>query len=257
VEIRRFYDDLAPYYDLIFEDWDASMARQGDAITSLIESELGAPAGSLGAHRVLDAACGIGTQALALAARGFQVTGRDLAPAAVARLEREALARHLIIDAGVADMRSLATTVAAPFDAVIAFDNSIPHLLTDGEILSALDELKQVLRPGGVCLCSVRDYDLVERGGPSTHPYGERVRGSQTFRLRQEWIWEDPLHYQLTLVVERCHASGSSSVLRTTARYYAIPVARLLDLMSEAGLVDCRRLDGVFYQPVLVGRHPQ
>jgi SAM-dependent methyltransferase len=257
VETQRFYDDLAPYYDLIFEDWDASMARQGDAITSLIESELGVPAGSPGALRVLDAACGIGTQALALAARGFQVTGRDLAPAAVARLEREARSRHLIIDAGVADMRALTAAVTAPFDAVIAFDNSIPHLLTDGDILRALGELKRVLRPGGVCLCSVRDYDLVEHGDSSTHPYGERVRGGQTFRLRQEWTWEDPLHYQVTLVVERCHASGSSSLLRTTARYYAIPVARLLDLMSEAGLVDCRRLDGVFYQPVLVGRHPQ
>lgn len=255
METRRFYDDLAPYYDLIFEDWDASMARQGDAITSLIESELGAPAGSPGAHRVLDAACGIGTQALA--ARGFQVSGRDLAPAAVARLEREAQSRHLIIDAGVADMRSLAATVTAPFDAVIAVDNSIPHLLTDGDILSALGELKRVLRPGGVCLCSVRDYDLVEHGGPSIHPYGERVRGSQTFRLRQEWTWEDPLHYQVTMVVERCDASGSSSVVQTTARYYAVPVARLLDLMSEAGLVDCRRLDGIFYQPVLVGRHPK
>ena len=38
---KQFYDDLASYYHLIFEDWEASMARQGDALTSLIRSELG------------------------------------------------------------------------------------------------------------------------------------------------------------------------------------------------------------------------
>ena len=41
IETKQFYDDLAFYYHLIFEDWDASMARQGDALTSLIGSELG------------------------------------------------------------------------------------------------------------------------------------------------------------------------------------------------------------------------
>jgi 2-polyprenyl-3-methyl-5-hydroxy-6-metoxy-1,4-benzoquinol methylase len=64
VETKQFYDDLASYYHLIFEDWDASMARQGDALTSLIGSELGQlPAGDV---RVLDVACGIGTQSLPL-----------------------------------------------------------------------------------------------------------------------------------------------------------------------------------------------
>jgi SAM-dependent methyltransferase len=257
MDTQRFYDDLAPYYDLIFEDWDASMSRQGKAITALIEQELGTPAGSADARRVLDAACGIGTQALALAARGFEVTGRDLAPGAVARLGREAAARHLNVDAGVADMRTLAATVVAPFDAVIAFDNSIPHLLSDRDILHALSEFRRVLRPGGVCLCSVRDYDLVEHGVASTHPYGNRVRGNESFRLWQEWTWEDPMHYRVTLVVERRDATGSASVFRTTAHYYAVPVARLLELMVAAGFVDCRRLDGAFYQPVLVGRNPR
>ena len=106
MNVQQFYDDLAAYYDLIFEDWDASMARQGTAITQLLETELGA-SGAPGAARLLDAACGIGTQALPLAARGFRVTGRDLSPGAVARLGREAAARQLRVDAGIADMRSI------------------------------------------------------------------------------------------------------------------------------------------------------
>lgn len=81
------------------------MARQGDALVGLIEAEL-AQSPPLDA-RILDAACGIGTQTLALAARGFRLVARDLSPAAVARLQREANARRLLVEAAVADMRQV------------------------------------------------------------------------------------------------------------------------------------------------------
>lgn len=254
MQVQKFYDDLAPYYDLIFENWDASMARQGTAITQLLERELGPSAGFPASARLLDAACGIGTQTLPLAAQGFRVTGRDVSPAAVARLGREAEARQLTVDVGIADMRSIAASVAGSFDAVLAFDNSIPHLLTDTDILTAFREFSAVLRSDGVCLCSVRDYDQLERGVPATYPYGKRTRGTDKFMLRQEWTWNDPMHYDVAFIIERESPLGPTTVLRAETRYYAVSVARLLALMHQAGFVDCRRLDGVIYQPVLVGR---
>jgi glycine/sarcosine N-methyltransferase len=128
VETKQFYDDLASYYHLIFDNWDATMARQGDALVGLIREELESsqPLG----RRILDAACGIGTQTLPLAARGFRLVARDVSPAAVARLQREADARKLVIDA-VADMRQVRSSVSGSFDVVLAFDNSVSHLLTD------------------------------------------------------------------------------------------------------------------------------
>ncbi len=41
VTIATFYDDLAPWYHAIFEDWDKSMARQGFSLNHLITSEWG------------------------------------------------------------------------------------------------------------------------------------------------------------------------------------------------------------------------
>ena len=35
--VRAFYDDLSDWYHLIYADWDASVARQGAALTSLIQ----------------------------------------------------------------------------------------------------------------------------------------------------------------------------------------------------------------------------
>jgi len=51
---EAFYDALAENYHLIFADWEASIARQADVLAGLLG----------GARTVLDAACGIGTQAL-------------------------------------------------------------------------------------------------------------------------------------------------------------------------------------------------
>ena len=82
-----FYDGLAPFYHLIYPDWEHSVERQGAALDAVI-AELH-PA----AERVLDVACGIGTQALGLAGRGYRVAAADLSAAAVERAAREAAAR--------------------------------------------------------------------------------------------------------------------------------------------------------------------
>src|SRR5262245_19535914 len=62
------YDRLAPLYHLIFPDWDASIERQADQLAGIIHERWG-----IGARSVLDVSCGIGTQAIGLARRGFQV----------------------------------------------------------------------------------------------------------------------------------------------------------------------------------------
>lgn len=85
---RAFYDELADRYDLLYADWRASTARQGRALDALLTAGLGP-----GPHRVLDSACGIGTQALGLAALGHRVTGTDLSPGSVARAARRGTGR--------------------------------------------------------------------------------------------------------------------------------------------------------------------
>jgi glycine/sarcosine N-methyltransferase len=80
LEVGNFYDALAPWYHVVYQDWEATIGRQGRALSSLLASEWGSPP-----HRVLDAAVGIGTQALGLVAQGFRVTGSDISLAAVQR----------------------------------------------------------------------------------------------------------------------------------------------------------------------------
>jgi hypothetical protein len=38
------------------------------------------------------------------------------------------------------------------------------------------------------------------------------------------------------------------------SQYYAVGTDRLMELMRQAGFVQVERIDGRFYQPVLLGR---
>ena len=124
-----FYDKLAPFYHLIFENWQSSIARQATALDSIIRSAVGPYA-----HSVLDVACGIGTQAIGLAARGYRVTASDISAGAVQRARLESNQRNLTIEFSVADMRAAYSHHKQTFDIVLCADNSLPHLLTDQEI---------------------------------------------------------------------------------------------------------------------------
>src|ERR687890_383486 len=152
--VREFYDELAESYHLILADWQESMRRQAMALDRLIQEQLGP-----GPHAILDCACGIGTQAIGLALLGHSVHATDLSPNAVARAEREAVTRNASLSFGVADVRELALQVDGEFDVVLACDNALPHLLEDDDLRQAVDNMFAKLRPGGLFVASIRDYD--------------------------------------------------------------------------------------------------
>ncbi len=228
------------------------MTRQAAALDAIIRQAWGEEV-----QTILDAACGIGTQALGLAARGYQVAASDLSPAEVERARREAALRGLTLDFSVADMRAAFDAHGRrQFDLVIACDNSLPHLLTDDDLRQALGQFHACLRPGGGCLLTVRDYDREERDDVQVKPAVFRVDPDGVRRLVFQ-VWEaDGPHYDFTLylIEDRGGAEAVTHILRS--RYYAVGTDHLLALMAEAGFADVARLDGVFYQPVLVGTKP-
>jgi SAM-dependent methyltransferase len=246
-----FYDALAPFYHLIYPDWEASIARQAAALDEVIRGEMDADA----RRTVLDAACGIGTQALGLAALGYDVTASDLSAAAVARLRDEAARRGVVIDAKAADMRDAWNAHGRAFSVVLCADNALPHLLTDAEILDALRGFHRCTAPGGICIISIRDYASIDLQTARMHPHGVREEGGARWVLFQVWEPRPPLYETSMYVMEDRRDSGiRTRVMRAT--YYALPVGRLMELMQEAGFAGVRRLDGAFYQPLVIGRRP-
>lgn len=247
MSVVGFYDALAPWYHLVYQDWDASIARQGEALQSLLLTEWGT-----GIRRLLDVTVGIGTQALGLAARGYEVVGSDVSLCSVNRASAEAALRGLTLRCFVSDVRAVGARSASA-DAVLACDNSLPHLLSENEIRIALTECFRCLRPEGGCVISLRDYGSPPaHGTEETKDYGDRTWAGHTCRLRQVCRWRGELY---DLVFELVAKDGTAEVMLRTpqATYFAVPVSRVAAVMEGVGFKNVRRIDGCLFQPVLVG----
>ncbi|MEX2284424.1 MAG: class I SAM-dependent methyltransferase [Gemmatimonadota bacterium] len=119
---RQFYDQLAELYHLIFEDWDRSIVRQGDALERVIQCWPGPN------RLVLDVAAGIGTQTLGLAQRGFTVIGSDISTRALARARRESQHRQLHTNLVAADLEGIeleTTYFAVSIDEVLGLMSAV------------------------------------------------------------------------------------------------------------------------------------
>ena len=245
-DTRQFYARLAPFYHLIYPDWETSMQQQAGMLDSVIRETWGT------VSTVLDVSCGIGTQAIGLAQLGYRITASDLSPEEVERAKRETAARELSIDYSVADMRRAHDHHVREFDVVLSADNSVPHLLSDEDILTAFRQFHACTRPGGGCIVTVRDYEKEDLSKRQARPYGIREEGGARWLLWQVWDPHPPT-YDVTmyLVEDRGRRECVTHVMRST--YYAIGIPRLMELLAQAGFADVKRLDGRFFQPVLVG----
>ena len=151
-----FYDALAPMFD-VMTDWEARLAGEGPFLKAALEEA--------GAWRVLDAACGSGGHALWLAREGYDVTGADVSPVMVALAWEKAAATDLDVPFAVAALSALQLPASSfqlpvPYDAVLCLGNSLPHLLTQDDLVAALRGMAGVLRPGGALVLQNLNYDL-------------------------------------------------------------------------------------------------
>ena len=246
-----FYDDLSQLYHLIFPDWEQSIRQQGDQLDKVIQAQWP------GCRTILDVSCGIGTQAIALATRGYTVTGADISTKAIERARREASLRGLNISFAVSDMRYAHASHGTGFDLVISCDNSMPHLLTDDDLLLALHQFKDCLRPEGGCIISVRDYESEERGVNLVKHYGARIENGKRYVLFQIWDFQGDYYDLSFFVIEEEIATQHVITHVMRSKYYAVSIVRLCELMREAGFTGVSRIDNVFYQPLLIGTKPR
>jgi SAM-dependent methyltransferase len=245
---KDFYEKMAPFYHLIYQDWNKSIQRQAAQLNTLIKEQWGDEI-----QTILDVSCGIGTQALGLAQLNYQVVASDLSFAAVERAKREAEKRGLKIAFSVADMRRAYTHHQQQVDMVISCDNAVPHLLSDADILQAFQQFFTCTRAGGGVIISVRDYDKVERSGIHLKPEGVRIEDGKRYILFQVWEFEGDI-YEMSMYIVKDEGGLECMTQVMRGHYYAIGTGTLMKLMAQAGYEQVKRLDGVFFQPVLIGR---
>ena len=185
---KRFFEESWPKISQGFESEAAAETEIG-----WILDHVRPPAGG----RVLDAPCGFGRHSLALARRGFVVTGVDLSDTELQRArERAAAAAGLALRLIQQDMRDM--DFSGEFDLALNLFSSIGYFSDDEDRL-LLDRFCTGLRPGGAFVLDTRNRDHFIRHFPPEEsvavPGGTvRIRNRFDFttsRVHQEWWVED------------------------------------------------------------------
>jgi len=166
------YDELSSDYDR-FVNWNNRLPYELPFLERTLQ----------GKQRLLDAACGTGMHAIALAQRGYDASGADLSSRMVARARINAAEAGVAIDFREAGFGELAHNfvpeAGSPlFDAVLCLGNSLPHAVGPGALEAALRDFAALLRPGGLLLLQNRNFDAVIRTQqrwmePQVHREGE------------------------------------------------------------------------------------
>ena len=247
--IQTFYDNMASAYDRLFFDWQASTKEQAVILDKLFQSN-----GFDKQATVLDCACGIGTQAIGLAALGYPVTASDISGGELAEAKQRAERNHVSISFEHADFRALSDVFSQQFDIVICMDNALPHMLTRQDLETAIRSISSRVKPGGLFVASIRDYDaLLCSKPPYSPPYIHKTADGQRVSF-QTWTWEEDRYKLIQYIID------DGKVLRSSkfeCEYRATRRAEITDLLLASGCSEVKWLfpeETGFYQPIVVAK---
>lgn len=248
------YADLARDYEWLFPDEviggsgtvGATSPGSRDLLEGILET---LPPGA----RVLDSACGIGADALALARRGFNVTASDGSASMVAEARRRCVQSGVEMDITQSSWQDLPERVPGAFELILCLGNSIVHTATKSKMISSLEGIKQVLGPEGVLVVDSRNWEYLYETRPRIIT-GRRVIERRGVRSSSLYIWtipddfNAPCRAEIVLLFE----DASSAI---THRRYAIDFtpftrAALKDAIHAVGLTvigDSYQPDNPFY----------
>ena len=247
--IQTFYDNLATRYDKLFLDWQATTREQAELLHRLFESN-----GFDRTAKVLDCACGIGTQAIGLATLGYHVTASDISEGELAEAEKRASDHNVNICFHQADFRALSDVFTEKYDIIIAMDNALPHMLTSRDLEAAIKSIVNQIESNGIFVASIRDYDSLLSDKPQySPPYIHKTEKGQRVSF-QTWVWKDE-NYRLTQYI--IEDEETLQVSKFECEYRAARRKEMTDLLLAHG---CSKVDWKFpeetgfYQPIVVAR---
>jgi SAM-dependent methyltransferase len=262
MRVDDFYTDLAHDYEWLFPD-EVIGSRGAVGATSpgsrgLLEGLLETlPPGA----RVLDCACGVGADAIALARRGYDVTATDGSASMVAEARRRSGQFGVDIDITQSSWQDLPERVHGAFELILCLGNSLVHTETKSNMISSLESIKKVLSPGGALVIDSRNWEHLYQSRPRIIT-GPHVIERQGIRCSSLYIWTIPDDFQQSCRAEvvLLFADASSAI---THRRYVIDFtpfrrADLMDAIHSAGLTvigDSYQPDSPFYAVAAAHRH--
>ncbi len=246
---QTFYDNLASHYDKLFLDWQTTTQEQAVILDKIFTDN-----GFDKTAKILDCACGIGTQAIGLAKLGYNVTASDISEKEIQEAKIRAQQNNVTICFNQADFRALSDVFTEQFDIIIAMDNALPHMLSEEALESAIKSITERIDTGGIFVGSIRDYDsLIDNKPPYSPPYIHKTTNGQRVSF-QTWEWNGD-HYKLIQYI--IEDENTLQVSKFECEYRATRREELTNLFISNG---CSKVEWKFpketgfYQPIIIAR---
>jgi SAM-dependent methyltransferase len=229
------YEAFSSDYDR-FVNWEARLRAELPWLEQQLQQ---APQTGRALIHVLDAACGTGMHAIALAQRGYTAAGADLSASMIERARQNAATAGVEARFEAAGFGSLRKTFGpGTFEAVLCLGNSLPHVLSSTDLAEAIEDFAACLRPGGLLILQNRNFNAVMA-------QGERWMEPQAHREgAQEWIFvrfydfdPDGLITFNILTLKR-EEPGSWTQQASATRLRPLAQAELSMALSSAGFKD-------------------
>jgi len=250
---NNFYDAIAEYYPLFYKDWETQLEREGLGLKAIFRDK--------GVKRVLDAACGIGTQSIPLAKLGYDVTAIDPSAGMLQKARQIAIEHDVLgeIQFEQADFAHLSEKVSGEFDAILCKGNALPHLLTDEEIEHTLYIFSELLRPGGLLILGLRDFEQFMEYRPRllpgfVHDYEDENQQFITFDV---WDWDEgpPVVATQNLFIIKGIGENYKTIKRTVS-FRPLSLDEVRVVLLENGFEEVHEQPDRWEQ-VLVARKPE
>lgn len=246
---QTFYNNLAGQYDKLFLDWQATTQEQAALLDGIFAAN-----GFDKSARVLDCACGIGTQSIGLAALGYNITASDISTGELIEAKMRAEKNNVKIRFEQADFCALSEVFSEKFDIIVAMDNALPHMLTSDDLAKAIGSITEQLECGGIFVASIRNYDaLLADKPPYSPPYIHKTGKGQRVSF-QTWTWQGENYRLVQYIID------DEDELKTSkfeCEYRAVRREEMTSLLKEKGCKEVLWLfpeESGFYQPIVLAK---
>jgi glycine/sarcosine N-methyltransferase len=229
------YDSFSANYDR-FVNWTARLQGEIPFIQQQLQRISSAQNGDIS---ILDAACGTGMHAIALAKLGFKAAGADLSAGMIQKARLNAQEVEIGVPFEAVGFGGLAGVFGEhTFDALLCLGNSLPHLLSMSDLAAALADFVACLKPGGLLLIQNRNFDAVlslqERW---MEPQSHRIKGKEWIFLRfYDFLPDGLLRFNVITLQRKEQAAWTQAVVESLL--YPLRQAELSQALAAAGFRD-------------------
>ena len=247
--VQTFYDKIASQYDKFYADWEGTTHEEAKILNKIFKNN-----GYDITAKILDCACGIGTQVIGLACLGYSVTGSDISGVEIEEAKKRATKNKMNIDFKQADFCALSDIFSEKFNIIIAMDNALPHMLTYEALQKAIKSIVNQMTNDGMFVASIRDYDLILKEKPSySPPYIHKTKKGQRV-LFQTWDWVGENYKFIQYIIDD---EETTKISKFECEYRATRREEITKLLYANGCSDVHwefpEKTG-FYQPIVIAK---